>query len=98
MAPRKLLVSLPPRPETWFQHTKAWFKYSETILLARIEVSVGFLAIVFASMDWSPLFGLTNFDTKQVVYLGGLSVFKGLVTEWARRHRDPVINAEDKGK
>jgi hypothetical protein len=81
-------LSLPP--ETTFDRVKAFFKFSETILIARVEAIVGFLAIVFASLDWSPLFGITNFDTKQVGYLGGLSLVKGVATEWARRRNSTI--------
>ena len=37
------------------------------------------------AMDWSPLLGVTNFDKKQVLYLGGISFVKGIFTELARR-------------
>lgn len=41
--------------------------------------------MAFAAMDWSPLLGITNFDKKQVMYLGGISFIKGIFTELARR-------------
>lgn len=37
------------------------------------------------AMDWSPLLGLTNFDKRQVMYLGSISFAKGIFTELARR-------------
>jgi len=46
---------------------------------------VGVLTMSFAAMDYSPLLGLTGFDKKQVIYLGGISFIKGLFTELARR-------------
>jgi len=45
-------------------------------------------------MDWSPLFGITNFDKKQILWLGGLSFAKGVFTELARRRNmleTPVV-------
>jgi hypothetical protein len=45
----------------------------------------GFFTMVFASLDYSPLLGLTAFDKKQVLYLGGISMVKGVFTELARR-------------
>jgi hypothetical protein len=41
--------------------------------------------MVFGFMDYSPLLGLTAFDKKQVLWLGGISFVKGLFTELARR-------------
>jgi len=41
--------------------------------------------MAFGAMDYSPLLGITNFDKKQVIYLGAISFIKGLFTELARR-------------
>ena len=41
--------------------------------------------MTFGAMDYSPLLGITNFDKKQVIYLGTISFVKGLFTELARR-------------
>jgi hypothetical protein len=68
-----------------WEEAKAFFLYSKVVFIARLEAAVGFGAVVLGSLDWSPLFGVTSFDKKQVVYLGGLSLIKGVVTEWARR-------------
>lgn len=78
------LTAQPLKPGKW-DEAKAFFLYSKVIFLARTEAAVGFLAIVLGSLDWSPFFGLTGFDTKQVAYLGGISLVKGVVTEWSRR-------------
>ncbi len=83
-------IPLRPKPNTVFQHVKAFFKYSETVALARTEAVVGFGATVIGALDWSPFFGLTGFDHKQVMYLGGLSLTKGVLTEWARRRNSTI--------
>jgi len=56
------------------------------------------LAIGLGAMDYSPLLGITNFDKKQVIYLGGISFVKGLFTELARRRNmmeiPPVVEVK----
>lgn len=80
-------LPLQPLKPGWFEEVKAFFRYSKVIFIARTEAAVGFVAIVVGSLDWSPFFGLTGFDTKQIAYLGGLSLVKGVVTEWARKSK-----------
>ena len=76
-------LSLPPVSK--WDAVKAFFVYSETVLIARTEALVGLVTMAVGAMDWSPLLGLTNFDKKQVMYLGGVSLVKGIFTELARR-------------
>ena len=57
---------------------KAWFKRSETIFWARLQVTVGSLWTVLIATDLSPIF------TNPKVMAGWL-VFSGFVTEFARR-------------
>ena len=78
------LTAQPLKPGI-FEDVKAFFLYSKVVFLARAEAVIGFGAIVVANLDWSPLFGVTSFDKHQVMYLGALSLTKGVVTEWARR-------------
>ena len=80
-----------PDPQTALDHVKAFFKYSETVALARTEAIVGFVTVVIGSLDWSPFFGMTSFDQKQVVWLGSISLIKGVVTEIVRR-RNSTLN------
>ena len=90
--PIPLRVQLPP-VSTW-DAIKAFFVYSETVVIARTEALVGLLTMAFGAMDYSPLLGITNFDKKQVIYLGGISFVKGLFTELARRRNmmeTPII-------
>lgn len=74
--------------KTAWTAVKAWFKDSETIFLARMEVLVGFIIAVVGAMDWSPLmtFDLSSgFDTKQLLIVGGMIIVKGVISEIARR-------------
>jgi hypothetical protein len=68
-----------------------WFKNSETIFLARLEAFIGFLTAAIAYMDWSPFFGITDFNKTQVSWIGGAMLVKGVVSEVARRKNDPYL-------
>lgn len=81
--PIPLRVQLPPLSK--WDSVKAFFVYSETVVIARAEAVVGLFTMAFAAMDWSPLLGVTNFDQTQVLWLGGISFVKGVFTELARR-------------
>lgn len=77
---------------TTSDHIKAWFRYSETIFLARATMLSGFLMAVVGSMDWSPLMGInvdTGFSRNQVIWIGGTTFIKGMVDEAARRRNMP---------
>jgi hypothetical protein len=74
---------------------KAFFVYSKVVALARIQAILGFVGIVAGTMDWSPLLGVTNFDTKQVVWLGGISFVHGIATEIARRYKTTTSQTGD---
>lgn len=73
----------------WWEELKAFFKYSETIFLARLTAFSGLITATVGSVDWSPVFnGLgvdTGFSWKQTTWLG-LGIFvKGIIDELARR-------------
>ena len=71
-----------------WKEIKAWFKFSETIFISRLDVFIGFLIAVVASMDWSPLLALdisTGFDTKQLYYISFICILRGVVGEIMRR-------------
>ena len=51
--------------------------------------------MAFASMDYSPLLGITNFDKKQVLYLGGVAFVHGIFTEIARRYKTTTSGTGD---
>ncbi len=73
----------------WWEEVKAFFKYSETIFLARITAFSGLVTAVMGSVDWSPVFsglGLdTGFSWKQTTWLGIGIFVKGIIDELARR-------------
>lgn len=75
--------------KVWWDETKAFFKYSETIFLARVTAFSGLITAVIGSVDWSPIFnGLgmdTGFSWKQTTWLGIGIFFKGIIDELARR-------------
>lgn len=75
--------------KTTWEEAKAFFKYSETIFLARLTAFGGLITAVMGSVDWSPVFnGLgmdTGFSWKQTTWLGIGIFFKGIIDELARR-------------
>lgn len=65
-----------------FNKIKAFFEYSETILLARLQYVAGLLLFVLTTVD--PHLVATYIPTKWVpLWL----IFIGLLTEWARRRK-----------
>ena len=62
---------------------KGWFKYSETILLARTQVFLGFVLAGLANVDWTALSNFVSF--KQSLSLAVGLVANGMLTEYARR-------------
>jgi hypothetical protein len=77
------------RLKVWWEEVKAFFKYSETILIARVQSLVGLIVAVVGAVDWSPVFNLLGLDTgfsyRQTMWLGIGLFFKGIVDELARR-------------
>jgi hypothetical protein len=79
--------------KTWIRNTweevKSFFKYSETIFLARFTALTGLITAVIGQVDWSPVFNLMGIDTgfswKQTTWLGIGIFFKGVIDEIARR-------------
>lgn len=69
---------------------KKWFKDSETILWARLQMLLSILLGGAAAMDWSPLIQ-TGLTKTQLIYLIVVLFIQGLVTEAARRARDPDL-------
>lgn len=80
-------LPLPSKPTTW-ESTKAFFKFSVTILLARITAISGFITGVVGGMDWSPLATFdwsTDFKPRQLIGMGIGIAMGGIVFEMARR-------------
>ena len=77
------------RLNVWWEEVKAFFKYSETILIARLQALTGLIVATVGAVDWSPVFNLLGVDTgfsyKQTMWLGIGLFFKGIVDELARR-------------
>jgi len=73
--------SLPQQSHPLLKH----FHDSATILTARITAVSGFVTAVIGGLDWSPLLGITGFDRKQVIALGGVILLIGVSHEIARR-------------
>lgn len=75
--------------EHWFEEVKSFFKYSETIFIARLQSLTGLIMAVVGTVDWSPVFNLLGLDTgfswKQTTWLGIGLFFKGIIDELARR-------------
>lgn len=73
----------------FYANLKAFFKYSETIFVARIQALAGLVTVVVGAVDWSPVFSLLGVDTgfswKQTVWTGIGLFFKGLMDEILRR-------------
>lgn len=81
---------------TLYGKVKSWFKNSETILLARSEMAIGFVVTVVSALDWSPFLSMnfdTGFSSRQAGVLGGIMITRGVFAEWARRRStdDPLI-------
>lgn len=72
---------------------KAWFKFSETIFLSKVDVFVGFVLAVVAGMDWSPLMTMdfsSGFDQRQLYFLSFMCVLRGVVGEIAHRRESKL--------
>lgn len=74
-------------PQAILAPVKPWYKF-ETILMARATVAIGAILAVIGAMDWSPLISLdvsTGFNGRQVMWLGGIAIVKGIADECLRR-------------
>lgn len=74
--------------KSWWDGVWGWCKNSGTILLARLEIVVGFVISAVSMMDWSPLLSMgidTGFSWAQAAWIGGVSMVHGLVAEITRR-------------
>lgn len=69
-----------------WEKIKAWFKDSETIFWARLQVLIGAIGAVLVTTDLSPLVA-TGMPTKQQLILFGIVIGQGVLTEYLRRRR-----------
>jgi hypothetical protein len=68
----------------WWENTKAFFKNSETILYARLQVLSGFFLAVFSSVDWTTVTANFN-NARESLYIAFGLIANGVVTELLRR-------------
>lgn len=81
----------------FWENTKAWFKHSETILVARMTAFTGFVLASLAALDWSPMLSLAadaGMSLKAGLTLGGAMFAHGIVTEWARRRNTVEVDSK----
>lgn len=67
---------------------KAWFNYSWSIFIARMEVLSGFLLGVLGGIDWTALTTLNWSDAvynKNNLIVSAIFILKGIVSEIGRR-------------
>ncbi len=68
----------------WWDNTKAFFKRSETIFYARLQVFSGFMLAAFTGIDWTTITMKLD-DAKQSLYLASGLIANGIITELLRR-------------
>ncbi len=82
---------------TLVDNTKAFFKRSWSIFLARMEIVTGFVVGVVAAIDWSDLANIdfnAGFSNNQMFWFAiGLTI-KGIVSEIGRR-ANTVVTTRD---
>lgn len=69
-----------------WESVKSWFKYSETIFWARLQVLVGAIWTALSATDLAPLL-----SAKWLTYW---LIFSGVVTELLRRRNDPTLGSK----
>jgi hypothetical protein len=87
-----------PQPQvSKLDSIKAWFRHSETILVARLMTLGGMVTSLVGTFDWSPIWDTlktgTAFNKQQLIWMGIGIVGAGLTVELARRRpgsTDPV--------
>lgn len=69
---------------------RVFFRDSETLAFARLQMVLGVIVAAAAAMDWGPIVGLVSsggFTIRQAIGLGLTLLVQGIVTEIARRLR-----------
>ena len=67
---------------------KAWFNYSWSVFIARLEVLSGILIGIFGGLDWTALIQLDwsqGLKSTGTMIVAALFVIKGIVSELGRR-------------
>lgn len=65
---------------------KAWFKDSETIFWARLQMFGGAFLAALVAMDWSPILA-ADVPSRQQLFYAGVIFVQGFITEVLRRSR-----------
>ena len=68
----------------WWDNTKLFFKRSETIFYARLQIVAGFFLAVFGAIDWTQV-TVNLEDSKHSLMLAGGLIINGIITEALRR-------------
>ena len=76
----------------WYDNTKAFFKRSETIFYARLQVIAGFVLAVFSGIDWTTV-TVNLEDAKHSLMIAGGLIINGVLTEYLRRRNAVLPNA-----
>jgi len=79
-----LFTDFEAKVAVWWDNTKAFFKRSETIFYARLQVLSGFFLAAFTGIDWTTVTVKLD-DAKQSLYLAGGLIANGIITELLRR-------------
>lgn len=86
MTRKNLPLSDPP---STLDKYKSWFRYSEVLFITRMGALVGAGTSFVGQMDLSPLWSLfstgTDFNSKQVFWIGVSIVGAALTVDFARR-------------
>ena len=83
--------------KTLWTDIKAWFNYSWSIFIARLEILSGILVGTLGAIDWTALINLNWADglySKTNLIVSALLIIKGLVSEIGRR-AGTVVTATD---
>jgi hypothetical protein len=69
-----------------WEKIKAWFRDSEVIFFARLQMLLGAVITVLIATDLSPLLA-AGMPTKQQLILAAIVFMQGVLTEYLRRRR-----------
>ena len=76
--------SIKDKLSAWYEAAKVWFKRSETILWARLQVIAGFAIGGFSAVDWTQVTINLSQSANSLKLAAGL-IINGLFTEYLRR-------------
>lgn len=80
--------------KAFWEGTKRFFNRAWSIFLARIQLVTGVLIAGLSGADWGPIVGAATsvgVSRTQMLVLGGIVAFQGLLAELARRQGTKTI-------